>query len=130
MDVQQMTPFELKKLLDENNCAVLDVREPEELEIADLPRSPATPFLNIPLMQLSASVADVESLIERSGRLVCICRSGQRSQMAAEFLSEILPSTPGEGVPSEFGKRSARIANLDGGILAFAEDIDSRIQKY
>ena len=130
MDVQKMAPQELKKLLDENSCAVLDVREPEELQIADLPRSPATPFLNIPLMQLNASIAEVESLLERSGHLVCICRSGQRSQMAAEFLCEMLPSAFSEGTPSDPCKRLAKIANLDGGILAFADDIDSRIQKY
>ena len=53
--------------------------------------------------------------IDRNREIVVQCRSGARSQRIAEFLAQ-------QGYPN--------VKNLAGGILAWADQIDPKIQKY
>ena len=53
--------------------------------------------------------------IDRNKEIIVHCRSGVRSQKIAEFLKQ-------QGYP--------RVVNLAGGILAWADEIDPKMQKY
>jgi adenylyltransferase/sulfurtransferase len=105
--VPEMTPQELKRRLDAGEkVTVLDVREPWELAIVSLPGT-----LNIPLGEVPSRLAE----LDRDAELVVMCKSGGRSRRAAQFLSS-----------RGFG----RVANLAGGIDAWAQDIDPSLPPY
>lgn len=107
--VEQMPVKELKKALDEGRQIVLlDVREPHELEICRLNYT-----LHIPMAELRFRLDELEQF--KNSEIVVYCRSGRRSNMAAEFLKEV-------GLLS--------VKNLKGGVLAWSDEIDSSFQKY
>ena len=84
---------------------MLDVREPHEYQIANLGAK------LIPLGDLPARVNELDS----SREIVVHCKSGGRSQKAAEFLAQ-----------SGFKK----LHNLAGGINAWSAEVDPRVAKY
>lgn len=97
---------ELKRKLDAGeDVFVLDVREPHEYQICNLKGH------LIPLGDLPKRVHELDS----SREIVAHCRSGGRSAEAVEFLQKA-------------GFRKVR--NLTGGILAWADRIDSKMPKY
>ena len=53
--------------------------------------------------------------IDREREIIVQCHSGVRSQRIAEFLQQ-------QGYP--------RVVNLAGGILAWSDEIDPKVQKY
>jgi len=85
---------------------LLDVREAWELEIARLPGA-----VHIPMPEVPGRLAE----IDRSRNVVVMCRSGGRSLKVAQFLEA-------QGYPS--------VANLTGGILAWARDVDPTLATY
>jgi adenylyltransferase/sulfurtransferase len=85
---------------------LLDVREPHELEISALPNA-----LNIPLGQLAARLSELDSAVE----MVIFCKAGTRSARALELL-----------VSAGFKK----VKNLQGGINAWAKDVDKTLPVY
>jgi molybdopterin/thiamine biosynthesis adenylyltransferase/rhodanese-related sulfurtransferase len=104
--IPQMTVKELKRRIDANeDFMLLDVREPYEYQIAQIGGT-LIPQNDVP-QRLSE--------IDRSRDIVVHCRSGARSQRVAEFLKQ-------SGYP--------RVANLAGGILAWSDEIDPKVQKY
>jgi rhodanese-related sulfurtransferase len=86
--------------------ALLDVREPWEVEICRLPDS-----LNIPLAQLP----DRLDAVPRDTLLVVLCHHGMRSRQAVQWLRA-------NGV--------AKAVNLTGGIDAWARQVDSSMRTY
>lgn len=78
------------------DAVILDVREPNEYAAGHVPGA-----VSIPLGELRARAAEVP---EVAGRLPVICRSGVRSQKAAEFLAD----------------RGVAVANVVGGTAAWA----------
>ncbi len=86
--------------------AVLDVRDPWELEICRLPDS-----IDIPL----ALLPDRLATLPRNGMLVVMCHHGMRSQQAALWLRA-------NGV--------ANAVNLTGGIDAWARLVDPSMRTY
>jgi rhodanese-related sulfurtransferase len=76
VDIAQVSPAELAA--DTSGPHVLDVREPEEVAAGRIPGS-----ANIPLSQLPARVGE----LDRGTPIVAVCRSGRRSQAAAEALA-------------------------------------------
>lgn len=106
-DVPEITPQELKALLDKNGKKVniLDVREPYEYDISRLPGSKL-----IPLGQLMDHVNELDS----SQEYVVHCRSGVRSAKAIRQLQQI---------------GFKKLKNLKGGINAWA-DVDPSVPKY
>ncbi|HEX3942068.1 MAG TPA: molybdopterin-synthase adenylyltransferase MoeB [Acidobacteriaceae bacterium] len=84
---------------------LLDVREPYEYRIANLGGH------LIPLGELRQRVSELDP----SREIVVQCRSGARSQQAAEFLQQ-----------TGFKK----VQNLAGGILAWSDKVDPTVQKY
>ncbi|MFY9936313.1 MAG: molybdopterin-synthase adenylyltransferase MoeB [Silvibacterium sp.] len=104
--ISQISPIELKRRLDAGeDLFVLDVREPHEYQIANLGAK------LIPLGDLPARVKELDS----SREIVVHCKSGGRSQKAAEFLAQ-----------SAFKK----LHNLAGGINAWSTDVDPKVAKY
>jgi adenylyltransferase/sulfurtransferase len=85
---------------------LIDVREPHELAISSLPGEE-----NIPLGQLAAHLPELDSAQE----LVLFCKTGARSARALELL-----------VSAGFRK----VKNLQGGINAWARDVDPKLPIY
>jgi len=104
--IPQLTVLELKQRIDAGeDLYILDVREPYEALIAHIGGT------LIPQNEVPSRLNE----IPRGREVVVLCRSGVRSQRIAEFLEQ-------SGYP--------RVANLAGGILAWADEIDPKMQKY
>jgi sulfur-carrier protein adenylyltransferase/sulfurtransferase len=104
--ISQITPLELKRRLDAGeDLFVLDVREPHEYQIANLGAK------LIPLGELPNRLGE----LDRNREIVVHCKSGGRSQKAAELLAR-----------SGFNK----LHNLAGGINAWSSDVDPKVAKY
>jgi adenylyltransferase/sulfurtransferase len=104
--IPQLTVKELKQRLDAGeDVFVLDVREPYEYQIANIGAK------LIPQNDVPKRLDE----IDRNREIVVHCRSGQRSQRIAEYLAQ-----QGYG----------NVKNLAGGILAWADEIDPKMQKY
>src|SRR5262245_33681041 len=102
-----MTVEELKALQDAGQTpVVLDVREAFELGIAAFPMH----VLHMPMGSLLAR----HSELPKDVPIVCACRSGSRSAQVAHFLRQ----------------RGYDAVNLEGGILAWARNIDPTVQQY
>jgi adenylyltransferase/sulfurtransferase len=105
--VPSLSAVELKAKLDRGDKFVLlDVREDFERDIC---RIEGARF--IPLGQLPSRMSELDSADE----IVLQCKSGVRSARALKLLSE-----------AGFGK----LLNLEGGILAWAEQVDPSVPKY
>lgn len=105
--VPQVSPRELKARLDAGEQPViLDVREPWELAVASLPGT-----VHIPLRDLARRVTELDASCD----VVVMCRSGGRSQQAAQFLAT---------------RGFAHVSNLDGGILAWSREVDPTVASY
>ena len=104
--IPQITVKELKRRIDvSEDVQLIDVREPYEYQIAQIGGK------LIPQNDVPQRLAD----IDRSREVIVHCRSGARSQKIAEFLKQA-------GYP--------KVANLAGGILAWSDEIDPKVQKY
>jgi adenylyltransferase/sulfurtransferase len=97
---------EFKRRLDAGeDIYILDVREPHEYQICNIHGH------LIPLGDLPKRVHELDSSLE----IVVHCKSGARSAKAVDFLRQ-----------SGF----KRVTNLTGGILAWADRIDTSLPKY
>ena len=106
-EVPEISVEELKALRDRGDAVVLvDVREPHETGISDLPGS-----VKIPLGTLPKSL----DRLAPDDAIVVYCRVGGRSAQAVEFLRQM-------------GFSNAR--NLAGGINRWAERIDPSMARY
>jgi adenylyltransferase/sulfurtransferase len=104
--IPQMTVKELKRRIDAGeDLYILDVREPFEYKIAQIGGK------LIPLNDVPQRLNE----IPREREIIVQCKSGGRSQRAAELLKQ-------QGYPS--------VVNLAGGILAWSDEIDPAVQKY
>lgn len=104
--IPQVSVKELKRRMDAGeDVFVLDVREPYEYQIANIGAK------LIPQNDVPQRLAE----IDRDREIIVQCRSGARSQRIAEFLAQ-------NGYP--------KVSNLAGGILAWADEIDPKMQKY
>ncbi len=105
-NVPLMYVEDLKQQLDAKaDIFVLDVREPHEYNICNIGGH------LIPLNDLPKRIGELDP----NKTTVVHCRSGGRSAKAVEFLRA-------QGFKD--------VRNLAGGILAWAEKIDPRLQKY
>jgi adenylyltransferase/sulfurtransferase len=104
--IPQISVKEFKQRIDKgDDLFLLDVREPYEYQIAQIGGK------LIPQNDVPQRLAE----IPRDREIVVQCRSGARSQRIAEFLKQ---------------SGYAQVANLAGGILAWADEIDPKVQKY
>jgi len=103
----RMSVGELKERLDNGGEVVLlDVREPMEWEIAHLNRAVLMPVAQVPQRVNELSTAD---------DIVVYCKTGVRSGRVTNFLREL-------------GFR--KVKNLEGGIDAWADEVDPAMPRY
>ncbi len=105
--VGELTPTEYQRdAAGSATTLLLDVREAWELEVASLPTA-----VHIPMGEVPGRLAE----LDRGRDIVVMCRSGGRSLNVARFLES-------QGYPS--------VANLTGGILAWAREVDPSLATY
>ncbi len=105
--VPEISAREVKRMMDEQRPFVLvDVREPHEYQICNIPGSKLIPLGEIPRRMHELNSAD---------EIVVHCRTGQRSAQAVGFLMQA-------------GFR--KIHNLQGGVLAWADEVDPTMPRY
>jgi sulfur-carrier protein adenylyltransferase/sulfurtransferase len=112
-DIPTMTVRDLKKLIDERafsdgngkRFVLLDVREPHEHQICNLPQAKLIPLGTLPA-RLHELPSDVEYVVH--------CKMGGRSAQAVDLLQ----------------KGGLRATNVAGGITAWAKEIDPSMPTY
>ena len=105
--MQSITAVQLSTLLDNGDKLVLlDVRDPWEFEICKLNGS-----LNIPMNEIAGKTQELDP----DARTIVICHFGMRSMEVGNFLESS-------------GFRD--IVNLDGGLDAWAEQVDQDMPRY
>lgn len=102
------TATELKQHLDtaETLPLLLDVREPWEFELCHIAGSRLVPM---------GQIEDALDSLDAEQEIVVICHHGRRSEIVADYLQS-----------SGFKD----VANLAGGVEAWAEDIDPTMARY
>jgi len=106
--MEEITATELKQRLDQgDDIQIIDVREPNEYEIARIPDSKLIPL---------GQVLNRQSEIDPERETVVHCKMGGRSAKAIEALQR-----------SGF---QGRLLNLKGGITAWSNEVDSSVPKY
>jgi rhodanese-related sulfurtransferase len=111
-DIPEMTVADLKQLMDQSadDFVLLDVRNPHEYDIAQIPGSVLVPLSEI---EAGAGIDRVRSLTN-GYRLVVHCKSGVRSSKALGLLKDA-------GIEG---------TNVKGGILAWSREIDTSVPQY
>jgi len=105
----EITALELKVKRDEKqNFLLLDVREPNEYEIAHIEGSTL-----LPLSQLPGRFHELDQF--KGKEIVVHCKSGVRSKKAIDFLKQ---------------QGFTRLVNVAGGILGWSDQVDSSVPKY
>ena len=110
--IPEMTVTELKELIDSGakDFVLLDVRNPNEYQIGQIPGSVLVP---LPDIEHGEGVAKVKELLN-GHRLIAHCKMGGRSAKALGILKE----TGIEGI------------NVKGGITAWSQEVDSSVPQY
>ncbi|MBC8334407.1 MAG: molybdopterin-synthase adenylyltransferase MoeB [Anaerolineales bacterium] len=101
-----ITPEELVEEIKLSSPRLIDVREPHELAISVMPG-----VENLPLGQIASRMSEFDSAQE----MVLICKSGQRSMRALELF---------------LGAGFRKVKNLQGGMNAWAKDVDPSLPIY
>ncbi|AFZ05633.1 UBA/THIF-type NAD/FAD binding protein [Oscillatoria nigro-viridis PCC 7112] len=110
--IPEMTVTELKELIDSGakDFVLLDVRNPNEYQICQIPGSVLVP---LPDIEHGAGVAKVKELLN-GHRLIAHCKMGGRSAKALGILKE----AGIEGI------------NVKGGITAWSQEVDPSVPQY
>ena len=108
----EITVVELKTLLDSeaNDYILIDVRNPNEYQIAKIPNSVLIP---LPDIENGAAIPKIKELVN-GYRLIAHCKMGGRSAKALAILKE----AGIEGI------------NVKGGISAWSREVDSSVPEY
>lgn len=108
MQIEEISVRQLQgKMENGSRPVLLDVREPEELEISKIPAT------SIPLAELITRYTELEE--HKDDEIVVICRSGSRSAQACYYLQN---------------KGFSNVKNLRGGINEWAREIDPSLPTY
>ncbi len=102
-----ITVTELKRRFDRGERPlVIDVREPYEYEIAQIPNTKL-----IPMDDVASRLGE----LPRDQEIILHCRSGKRSMTVLEYLQS---------------QGYTKLKNLKGGILAWSEEVDPSVPQY
>ncbi|MEL6459653.1 MAG: molybdopterin-synthase adenylyltransferase MoeB [Cyanobacteria bacterium J06621_15] len=112
MDISEMTVKDLKELIDsgKKDYLLLDVRNPHEYEIAQIPGSVLVPLGDI---ENGSGVDKVREMLN-GHRLIAHCKMGGRSAKALGILKQA-------GIEG---------TNVKGGITAWSKEVDSSVPTY
>lgn len=110
--IPEMTVTQLKELLDSgaNDFVLLDVRNPNEYEIAQIPGSVLVP---LPDIENGSGVDKVKELLN-GHHLIAHCKMGGRSAKALSILKQA-------GIEG---------TNVKGGITAWSREVDASVPEY
>jgi len=103
--VKQLTPAELKELLEQNKVTLFDVRPDHERALASIPQA----------RSLDEAGQEYLFSLDRNAPVAFLCHHGMRSQSAAQ---QVL----GEGFRNVY--------NVRGGIHAWSETVDRNVPQY
>ncbi len=111
-NMTEMTVVELKTLLDSNanDYVLIDVRNPNEYQIAKIPNSVLIP---LPDIENGSAIPKIKELVN-GYRLIAHCKMGGRSAKALAILKD----AGIEGI------------NVKGGISAWSREVDSTVPEY
>jgi rhodanese-related sulfurtransferase len=106
--VAELRPEEVAEKLKKgsNGVVLLDVREPDERELAAI-----EPSIHIPMREVPQRLSE----IPKDKEVVVYCHGGTRSAMIAGFLE---------------GHGYSNVANLAGGIDAWSRKVDPNVPRY
>ena len=106
----EVTPAEVQRLIGQNeNVILIDVREPEEFEIARIEGAQLIPMRTVP-----ANVQKLEAQGDE-GTLILICHHGVRSLQVASWLRE-------QGIEA--------CQSMMGGIERWSMEVDQNVPRY
>ena len=112
--IAQIRPSELTAWLENARTGgqpvVLDVREPAELQAASINAGDFT-LVAIPMGSIPARLSELDP----AQPVACLCHHGARSMQVAGFLQS---------------RGFTHVANIAGGIHAWAEELDPSIARY
>ena len=110
--LQYINVDELAQRLAEDPATVqlVDVREPEELAIAQLPH-----FINLPLSRFADWAEQIHQTLDSEVETWVICHHGMRSAQMCQWLA---------------GQGFENVRNITGGIDAYSVTIDRSIPRY
>lgn len=97
---KNLSTEEAKKLVDDSEAVVLDVRTPEEFEEGHIPKATL-----IPLQELESRLGE----LDKDETYLVVCRSGNRSAQASELLVQ-------EGFK--------KVYNMTGGMNTWDDEIE------
>eukprot|EP01040_Poterioochromonas_malhamensis_P003582 gene3582-3827_t len=117
-EVKLITPKEFQSLLqssERSNYQLVDVREENELQVA---KFDGTDIINLPLSQIEQIGQEIKQgkLLDLNKPTICICRRGARAGRFANFLVS----------EAQF----PNVINLQGGIEAYANEVDKSVGTY
>lgn len=105
--LEEITPEDVKDLIDKNEPVVLlDVREPHEVEVAQIDGA-----IKIPLGQIQSRLEELDPEAD----IILFCHHGMRSQAAAELLYDA-------GIK--------KVRNMRGGIDGWSLKVDFSVPRY
>jgi len=104
--IQDLNPKEFKDYLVDNEVTLVDVREQWEFDICQIKGA-----ILIPLGEIAKSYVN----LNKDSKIALYCHSGIRSMHVADFL---------------LSKGFQSLANLQGGIDAWAQEIDTTVERY
>ena len=91
---------------------LVDVREPQELELAALDQ----PVIHLPLSRSQDWIDQIPELLDRQRPVVVLCHAGMRSWQFASWLIE--------------AQGFSDVWNLEGGIEAWSVEVDPSVPRY
>ena len=113
--ITQVPPRHLGQWLEQAKAhgtpVVLDVREPQELQIASIKNTDGFELRTIPMGAVPPRLSELDP----QQPIACLCHHGGRSMQVAHFL---------------VNQGFAHVANIAGGIHAWSADLDPSIAQY
>jgi rhodanese-related sulfurtransferase len=112
MNFTEITVTELAaKLADRDTpCQFVDVREPEELVVVQLPR-----FINLPLREYANWSPEIYTRLDRDLETLVLCHHGMRSAQMCQWLVD---------------RGFTQVSNIIGGIDAYSHHVDPSLPRY
>lgn len=113
MSLQQVSVEQLATLMvtqGEDNIQLIDVREPQEVAIAEI-----SGFINLPLSQYEQWANQIHQKFDRNQETLVLCHHGVRSAQMCHWLQQ---------------QGFTKVKNIIGGIDAYSLAIDSSIPRY
>ena len=104
--IKDLTPKEFRDFLLDDDVTLVDVREQWEFDICQIKGA-----ILIPMGEIAKNYVN----LNKDKKIALYCHSGIRSMSVADFL---------------LSKDFKLIANLQGGIDAWAQEIDTTVERY